>query len=208
MHQATNIEGSALAISLLAGASEARNSSETSITAQPDKVTQIPNLSISEVDGLTDELKDFSVEHLHYQNTLIQSGAAAFDLIMNKAIKNETLELHFNSSTIKAKLEFNPEKNDSNTIVYVANEENCGEYEGRVYYGYDVLVAIAFKSTGRGYFCPSMIIETLDDGKRRDTGQRLLRLLRTRCVKPEIHAIIYFSKENEIRMIKKGLLQK
>jgi len=158
------------------------------------------------MEGLKEELNDFSVEHLHYRNPLIQSAAAAFDLIMNKASRRENLEIFFNSSTIIARLEFSPDGHDGNTICYMTNEENCGEYEGRTYYGYDCLVAIASKSTGRGYLCPSMIVETLEDGRRQDTGQRLLRLLRTRCAKPEIHAIVYFINENEIKIIRNGFM--
>ena len=81
------------------------------------------------------------------------------------------------------------------------------EITKKTYYGYDCLVAIGSKSTKRGYICPSMIVETGEDGKSRDTGQRLLRLLRTRCVRPQIHAIIYYVEENVIKCVRKGFMQ-
>lgn len=160
-------------------------------------------------------MNNFDVEHLHYQNPKLHSAVSTYEFIADLAAKNENLIMFFNSSAIVAKHEFclnsydDKSKNlDTNNIYYVTDQDNCGDYEGRTYYGYDCLVAIASKSTRRGYICPSMIIETDGDGRaRRDTGQRLLRLLRTRCARPQIHAIIYFVAENVIKLVKTGFMQ-
>lgn len=127
----------------------------------------------SEVVDLKEDLSNFSSEHMHHRNPSFESAESTFELIMNKANKKENLDLFFNSSLIVAKPEFSQNdfyqmnlapENDS--TFFITDEENCGEYEGRQYYGYDCLVAFASKSTGHGYICPSMIIETDKNGKK------------------------------------------
>jgi len=167
-----------------------------------------------EIEDLKEDLSNFSSDHMHYQNPSFKSAESTYEFLLNKDCKKEKLELFFNSSMIVAKSEFSQHDfyktnvtPESNYICFVTNEEKSGEYEGRTCYGYDCLVAIGSKTTKRGYICPSMIIEKGEDGKSRDTGQRLLRILRTRCVRPQIHAVIHYVEENVIKIVKRGFMQ-
>jgi len=177
-----------------------------------DELTQDPIGGA--VEDLKEELSTFSSDHMHYRNLPFKSAETTYQMLVDKDSKKENLELYFNSSLIVAKSEFSQTDfyktnvtPETNYVCFVTNDENSGEYEGRTYYGYDCLVAIGSKSTKRGYICPSIIIETGEDGKSRDTGQRLHRLLRTRCVRPQIHAIIYYVEANVIKIVKKGFMQ-
>lgn len=155
------------------------------------------------LDVYTENLEDFEKGHSHYQNPWVDSSSSLFTLLSDKATKKEALRINFNSSLIIANEESNIHgfENDKNFFHFLANSENSGDYEHRTYYGYDCLVGYASKYTKRGYVCPSMIVE-IKDGKRVDTGQRLLRLLRTRCVSPEIHGIIYDTLNNTVFIVK------
>ena len=144
------------------------------------------------LDVYTENLDSFAKDHPHYQNPCVDSSLTLYNIFADKAAKKESLQINFNSSRIIANelSSVNEYGEDKHYFQFMAKPENSGDYEHRIYYGYDCLVGFASKSTRRGYVCPSMIIE-IKDGKRVDTGQILLRLLRTRCASPEIHGIIY-----------------
>lgn len=155
-----------------------------------------------------ENLDAFPQDHCHYKNIAIESTFSLYNILADKATKKESLEIYFNSALIVANEEsaIHGYGTDKNYFYFLANPANSGDYESRIYYGYDCLVGYASKNSKRGYICPSMIIELREDGKRVDTGQRLLRLLRTRCVNPEIHAIIYDTHADSIYLIKKSFL--
>jgi len=151
----------------------------------------------------------FAQDHSHYLNPIVDSTNLLYNILADRASRNEALHINFNLSLKIANEEstMNGYGNDKHCFhFWLINAENYGEYEHRLYYGYDCLVAIAIKNCKRGYICPSMIIEITEDGRRVDTGQRLLRLLRTRCVRPEIHAIIYDIHQNSVFFVKKMFL--
>jgi len=66
-----------------------------------------------------------------------------------------------------------------------------GDFEHRIFYGYDIFAGYLHTQKEVGFVCPSVIVNVDEDGRHEDSGKRLLMILRTRCIKPVYHALIY-----------------
>jgi len=79
-----------------------------------------------------------------------------------------------------------------------------GDFERRIFYGYDIFVGYANTRTNMGFICPSVIVNINENGGHEDSGKRLLMILRTRCINPEYHALIYSHMTGKIELLDKG----
>ena len=149
----------------------------------------------------------FESNHPHYSNPMFTSSEDVYNYLHGVHLNKSTVEIqftaHLNPITFEEDAYKKGDRANSN-LYFTAVKHKEGNFENREYYSYINLVGFASKYNKRGYMCPSIIFEIDTNGKYIDTGERLVRLWRTRCPTTETWALIYKIGDDKVYLVKKG----
>ena len=159
-----------------------------------------------------EDVSKFGVDHPHNNNKIVFKSSLDTYLFLDglARVVGSTHDVYFNNGISvmrKELMDTQWSKSKSGLFSFECVPGSHGDFESETYYGYDVFMGYSSKSTKRGYICPSVIVHLDANGISTDTGSRLLRILRTRCSKPEIHALVYSVVTDKVEVVKKCFLQ-
>jgi len=165
-------------------------------------------ISDQEVESKEIEMKEdinaLGLNHPHMLNRpIFRSANDTYDFLSELRDDGRVHKVFFNNQELNMRVMQDVNPSYVSKAFACTGDADIDALENRIYYGYDILMGVISGSRGKkGYVCPSVIVHVNNDGKHEDTGRRLIRLLKTLCVKPQLHALIYSLTTEKIEMVK------
>jgi len=146
---------------------------------------------------IMEDVKLFDEKHPHYGNGPVFTSSNdthhfLVSMISKQGIEaNSTHAFNFNGKEIFFTQEKSEGHRSNGTFAFECVKGKFGYFDDRIYYGYDKLIGYTSNFTKKGYICPSMVVQIEANGEHRDSGLRILAIMRTRCSAPVYHALVY-----------------
>jgi len=141
----------------------------------------------------------FEKNHPHYKNQEFKSSKDVQNYLLQPGQKTIYFNNHDNPMIIEAEVKEDHRKRNFN---FICCPEKHGEYEGRPYYSYVNLAGHISTGKGLGFLSPSVIVEEGAGGALFDTGFRMIRMWKTRCISAEVWALIFNCKQENFFIVK------
>ena len=174
-------------------------STNISCTSDTQGMHTVGDFKVYESPALFDE------NHPHYKNEIFKSSTDVYNYLSALQASKNVAKMYFNSCSEPIIMEEDAYKKSDSALCsayFTAVKDKEGDYEKRVYYSYVNLVGFVSKITKKGFLCPSIIVETDMNGQLIDTGERVIRLWRTRCVTAEVWGLIYRISDEKFFLVK------